>query len=413
MKDPMNILFLVPYAPNLIRVRPYNLIRHLAAQGHKVTLVTLWTGESDRKDIEQLEQICHEVHYAQLPLSRSLVNSLMALPTRAPLQANYCWQPSLNEQLSRLFAVGNSEFDVVHVEHLRGVRYALQLKTHVLRDRPVPVIWDSVDSISMLFKQAADSSESMFGRFLGRFELGRTERYEGWLVNQFDQILVTSQLDKNAFLSLNPAAGEAVSVLPNGVDLDYFSTDPSIVRESATLVLSGKMSYHANVTMAVHLVDKIMPLIWEKQPNVKVYIVGKDPTKEIRAMAKDPRIVVTGTVEDIRPYLRKATVSVTPILYGAGIQNKVLEAMACGTPVVSTPQAVSALTLKSGQEVITAQDPKDFAEAVLCLLDNPTLQKELGKAGRRYVESNHRWEKIVENLVDLYTNAILKRGQFN
>jgi polysaccharide biosynthesis protein PslH len=409
----MKILFLVPYVPNLIRVRPYNLIKHLAAQGHQVTLVTLWTADSDQVDIKQMAQVCQEVYSAPLPLSRSLANSLMAIPTGSPLQANYCWQPSLNKQLKQLFIAGDVPFDVVHVEHLRGVRYALQLKNLALHGRHIPVVWDSVDSISMLFKQAAGSSESLFGRLLGQFELGRTERYERWLVDQFDRILVTSQLDKNAFVSLNPSAGDAVSVLPNGVDLGYFSPDPSVVREPASLVLSGKMSYHANITMAVHLVEKIMPYIWEKQPNVKVYIVGKDPSKEIRSMANDPRIVVTGTVEDIRPYLRKATLAVTPILYGAGIQNKVLEAMACATPVVSTPRAISALSLKSGQEVITAQGPEDFAQAVLCLLDNPSLQKEIGDAGRRYVVSNHRWEKIVEDLVELYSQAFVKRGQFN
>lgn len=407
----MNILFLVPYVPNLIRVRPYNLIRHLAAQGHQITLLTLWNGDREQKDTRQLEQVCHAVYSAPLPLSRSLANSFIALPSRSPLQANYCWQPALTKQLSQLMSPGNNSYDILHVEHLRGVRYALQIKNQAQKGQTIPIIWDSVDSISMLFKQAAGSSKSMFGRLLGRFELGRTERYEGWLVDQFDKILVTSQLDKNAYLSLNPAAGKAVRVLPNGVDLDYFSPDPSIVREPASLVLSGKMSYHANVTMAVHLVEKIMPLIWEKRPDVKVYIVGKDPTKEIKSMGKDHRIMVTGTVEDIRPYLRRASVSVTPILYGAGIQNKVLEAMACATPVVSTPQAISALSLKPGKEVITAQEPKDFAQAVLCLLDNPLLQREVGEAGRRFVESNHRWEKIVEDLVELYSQTIIDKGQ--
>jgi polysaccharide biosynthesis protein PslH len=417
MRKPMNILFLVPYVPNLIRVRPYNLIRHLSEQGHRLTLVTLWTGKSEQKDIQHLEQICQQVYSARLPVSRSLLNSLLALPTRLPLQANYCWQPSLKKQFQQLFAAQENPFDIVHVEHLRGVRYALDLRNRVLRGQPVPIIWDSVDSISMLFKQAAGRSESLFGRMLGKFELGRTERYEGWLVNQFEKILVTSQLDKNAYISLNPDAGEAVNVLPNGVDLDYFSPDPSFDREPDTLVLSGKMSYHANVTMAIHLVEKIMPLIWEKRPGVKVYIVGKDPAKEIKTMGKDTRVLVTGTVDDIRPYLRRASISVTPILYGAGIQNKVLEAMACATPVVSTPQAVSALSLKTGQDVITAQDPRDFAQAVLCLLDNPSLQGNVGEAGRRYVESNHRWGKIVEDLVDLYSQEITKRGnksgQFN
>jgi polysaccharide biosynthesis protein PslH len=411
----MNVLFVVPYVPNLIRVRPYNLIKHLSDQGHQVTLNTLWTGARDLTDIQALKKICHQVYAAPLPRSRSITNSLLALPTKSPLQANYCWQPLMEKQLSDLVSNANSEFDVVHVEHLRGVRYALQLVKRGVLGKHVPIIWDSVDSISMLFKQAAGSSKSMFGRLLGRFELGRTERYEGWLIDQFDKVLVTSQLDKNAFLSLNSNAnaGASITVLPNGVDLDYFTPDTSIVREPASLVVSGKMSYHANVTMALHLVDRIMPFVWAKQPEVKVYIVGKDPSREIKSRADDPRIIVTGTVEDIRPYLQKATASVTPILYGAGIQNKVLEAMACATPVVSTPQAISALSIKPGEEVITAQEPEDFAQAVLCLLNDPSLQGKIGMAGRHYVESNHRWGKIVEDLANIYTEAINKRRQFN
>jgi glycosyltransferase involved in cell wall biosynthesis len=296
----------------------------------------------------------------------------------------------------------------VHVEHLRGVKYALELKSHFGHGKRIPIVWDSVDSISMLFRQASGVSKSFFGRFLTRFELGRTERYERWLVGQFERVLVTSQLDKKAFLSLQPPGirDSCIMVLPNGVDLDYFSVDNSVPREPDTLVLSGKMSYHANITMALHLVENIMPLIWNKRPGVKVYIVGKDPPKEVRDLGVDPRIEVTGTVPDIRPYLRKASVSVTPIMYGAGIQNKVLESMACATPVVSTPRATAALSIRPGQDLISAESPQDFADAVLGLLENPGLRRQLGAAGRRYVEANHRWHMIVERLVDVYRESV-------
>jgi len=406
----MDILFLVPYVPNLIRVRPYNLIRHLTKQGHRVTVLTLWTGSAEQEDLLKLEQVCSQIYSVPLERFRSLFNSVKALPTTEPLQANYCWQPVLRDLLVKLAHGESSEptFDVVHVEHLRGVKYALELKSRFNQGKRVPIVWDSVDSISMLFRQASGVSKSFFGRWLTRFELGRTERYERWLVGQFERVLVTSQLDKNAFLSLQPPEfrDSCITVLPNGVDLDYFSVDNSVTREPDTLVLSGKMSYHANITMALHLVEKIMPLVWQKRPEVKVYIVGKDPSKEVQALGRDPRITVTGTVPDIRPYLRKALVSVTPIMYGAGIQNKVLEAMACATPVVSTPRATAALSTRPGQDLISAESPQDFAEAVLELLDNPGLRRELGAAGRRYVEANHRWHTIVERLVDVYRESI-------
>ena len=104
------------------------------------------------------------------------------------------------------------------------------------------------------------------------------------------------------------------------------------------------MSYHANIAMTLYLVREILPIVWATNPDVKLWIVGKDPSKELLALQKYQKILVTGRVDDIRPYLRQATLSVSPLLYGAGIQNKILEAMACGTPVVATPLAVSALT---------------------------------------------------------------------
>jgi polysaccharide biosynthesis protein PslH len=129
----MDILYLVPYVPNLIRVRPYNLIRHLSEQGHRVTVLTLWSTLSEQDDIKKLEQVCQKVFAVPLPVSRSLINSLMALPSRTPIQANYCWQPLLHKMLVELISGQNGKpaFDVVHVEHLRGVKYALELKSQL------------------------------------------------------------------------------------------------------------------------------------------------------------------------------------------------------------------------------------------------------------------------------------------
>ncbi|HMN60001.1 MAG TPA: glycosyltransferase, partial [Anaerolinea sp.] len=134
--------------------------------------------------------------------------------------------------------------------------------------------------------------------------------------------------------------------------------------------------------------------------------VGKDPTAELLSLGKNPAIQVTGTVDDIRPYLHKATLAVTPITYGAGIQNKVLEAMACGLPVVSSPQAVSALGVNPGQDLIVANNPEEFASAVVTLLDDPGLRARIGQAGRRYVEQDHLWVNIAAQLEEVYDEII-------
>ncbi len=409
----MRILFVVPYVPNLIRVRPFNFIRTLARQGHDLTVATLWTSDEERADLEALQGLGVNVIAHPLPLWRSLVNSLRSLPGRAPLQASYCWQPALARALDG--AVRGGGFHVVHVEHLRGARYGLALRNghRSGSGTGVPVVWDSVDCISHLFAQAARRSRSLKGRLITRLELNRTRRYEAQAVRRFDQVLVTSPADKTALVTLaaqwsRSNSGEDrpnVHVVPNGVDLDYFQPGDG-PRDAETIVFTGKMSYHANITAALYLLRDIMPLVWAARSTVRVCIVGKDPPGEIRSeAANDERVLVTGTVPDIRPYLRQATLAVAPVPYGAGIQNKVLEAMACATPVVTSSQAASALSITPQQEVYIADDPGAFASAILALLASPAERARLGAAGRNYVDEQHSWDAIVRRLTDIYSAA--------
>lgn len=412
----MNILFVVPYTPTQIRVRPYNLIRSLSQLGHRITLLTIWTDEDEREAVDSLEAYCDKVRAINLPTWRSFYNCLLALPTNQPLQAVYCWDESLADEIMEIVTPveGANAIDIVHVEHLRGARYGVNLKSRIQDHRPsLPVIWDSVDSISYLFRQAMAQSKSALSRMLTRFDLRRTEQYEGWLLSKFDQVLVTSENDKQAFLSLDESNcdGAGIRVLPNGVDLGYFTPPGWIERDPNKIVLSGKMSYHANITMSMDFVKVIMPHVWEAYPDVQVWIVGKDPPPYLLALNQNPNVKVTGTVEDIRPYLQNATLSASPISYGAGIQNKVLEAMACGTPVVASRQAISALDVNPGNEILVADDPATFAQRVISLLDHPEQREEIGMAGRKFVEKNHDWTVIASQLVDVYTQAIERRNE--
>jgi glycosyltransferase involved in cell wall biosynthesis len=173
------------------------------------------------------------------------------------------------------------------------------------------------------------------------------------------------------------------------------------------------MSYHANITAALHLVKAIMPRVWAQRPDVSVWIVGKDPPAAVQALAThdgngpaSKRVVVTGTVPDVRPYLQQATVAVAPIPYGAGIQNKVLEAMSCGAPIIATPQASSALQVRPDRDLVLAEDADDFAQAILQLLAQPQRRAALGANGRCYVETYHSWETAARSFEDLYQTAI-------
>lgn len=393
----MKILFVVPYVPNLVRVRPYNLIRALSQRGHQVTVLTVWTTEAELADAEHLRQFCHEVRAVHMPRGRSLFNCTLALAGQEPLQSVYSWQPSLVQGSN-----GWASYDVVHVEHLCGARYGLFFK----QNSHLPVIWDSVDCITHLFQQAAEESKDMLGRLRSRLDLPRTAWYEGFLIEQFDHVLVTSDTDRDALAALSDNGHAPIAVLPNGVDLDYFSPDTAVTRDPATLIVSGKMSYHANVSMTLHLVQDIMPLIWQRRPDVRLMVVGKDPTREIQALAQHPNVTVTGTVPHLPPYLRQATLAVAPITYKAGIQNKILEAMATATPVVTTPLAIGALALQPGRDLLVADTPHEFAAKVLGLLQEPERRRQIGQAGYRYVTTQHTWPEMAQRLERIYQTAV-------
>ena len=399
----MRIAYIVPYVPNLIRTRPYHLINQLASLGHEVAVFTVGSSKADLIDAQSLKGHCREVNYYAQPVWRSLLDSATALPSRNPLQSVYSWQPAMARQIAQ--RASRNEFDIVHVEHLRGSRFGLFLKARLPH---LPVVWDSVDCISHLFQQAAKQSRSFFGKFITRFELNRTRRAEGDLACRFDHTLVTAPSDRNALLGLVPPgkSPSEISILPNGVDLEYFHPGAQFQRDPETIIFSGKMSYHANISMAKYLVEEIMPRIWKLRPAARLYIVGKDPAPAIKKMTRNPLITVTGTVDDIRPFLWRATVSVVPLLYGAGIQNKILEAMAAGTPVVTTCHALSALQAQPGKDLFVSDDPDGFSQAVLQLMANRELQQKTGDAGLLYSRTFHSWTSIASQLVNIYRQVL-------
>jgi len=410
----MNILFVVPYVPDRIRPRPYNLIRALRSRGHTLTLVTLWTSGWEREAVEALRQEGFEVHAVRLSPGRSMWNSLRALPTRTPLQAVYCWHPQVPKILADLLSGrgGRPPFDVIHVEHLRGALYGLWLKGWMAeRGLKVPVLWDSVDCISLLFKHAARDSRSAFGRWIGHIEIGRTEAFEGRMLRSFDGVIATSKGDAEALSALdgNGNGATPITVLTNGVDLDYFVPSDSSGRVPLSLVMSGKMSYHANVTMAVEFVQDAYPRVQARFPGAQLWMVGKDPAREVLSLHRPPAIRVVGTVPDLRPYLQSATAAVAPLRYGAGVQNKVLEAMACATPVVVTPAGAQGLSIQPDRDALVASPGEEFANAVLRLLDDRGLRARIGSAGRRHVEEYHDWSRIASQLEGVYDELIRTR----
>ena len=400
MDRTMRILYVTPYVPSLIRVRPYNLIRYLARRGHQVTVLALQSSDDELADAEALRAEGVEVETVLLSRWNSLMNCLRALPTRTPLQAAYCWSSAMEVRLRALMA--ERQFDLVHVEHLRGAHFGAIAGG-------VPRVYDSVDCISLLFDRTRRESPRWTSRLMAQMELGRTRRYEARLLAMYDAVLVTSRDDRIALErlanSFNQDRRAPVLVLTNGVDLDYFAP-MDVPREPESLVFSGKMSYHANVAAVLYLAQEIMPLVWARRPQATLTLVGQNPPPVIRALAADPRIRVTGYVPDIRPYLARAAVSVNPICYGVGVQNKVLEAMAMATPVVTTSQACGALEVRDGEHLLVAEGADMLAWQIERILADPALADSLGRNGRRYVETHHDWQAVTERLEQIYQRTI-------
>lgn len=397
----MKILYITPYVPSLIRVRPYNLIKHLSRRGHLVTVLSVQSTDQEEKAVEELRHCCYRVETVRLTRQQSLLNCFRALPTTTPLQAAYCHSSAMHRLIGRVLQ--EERFDIVHIEHLRGAHFGTAVAG-------LPKVYDSVDCISLLFEKALHSAPNLASRLMAWLDLGRTRRYESWLISQYDKVLVTSPQDKEALLTLNGRFHERVqekkiAVLPNGVDLEYFAFANGH-REPETLVFSGKMSYHANIAAAFHLLQEVMPRIWARRPGVKLEIVGHNPPQAICALARDGRVRVTGSVPELRPYLARATVAVSPMPYSVGIQNKVLEAMAIGTPVVASSQACAALTVRDGIHLLMADDPTAFAEQVLRLLDDVVLRQAIAMNARNYVEERHDWQTIAHNLENIYAEVM-------
>jgi len=387
----MRILMVLPYPPSPIRIRPFGFVQALARRGHRIQVLAVQPPEDREEASEALKSLGVDVRGFPLSRGRTLWNAMRAWARGEPLQAGYADHPGLREALRQSLREG---WEVIHVEHLRGALFAQEVP-------PERLVFDAVDSITRLFAQAQALAPTARVRYLARLELERTRRFEaGWL-SRFPRILISSPEDAAALRALAPDGRASLMVIPNGVDLEFFRPQ-AVPRDPATLIFTGKMSYHANLAAALDLIRDIMPRIWAHRPEVRVQIVGRNPPAWLRRAARDPRVEIVGTVPDLRPYLARATLAVCPLRYAVGIQNKVLEALAMGTPVVATPPVQGGLSAVPGRDLVIAEGGEAFAAAVLRLLDSPGERAALGAAGRAYVEAHHRWEALAERLEAVY-----------
>jgi glycosyltransferase involved in cell wall biosynthesis len=250
-------------------------------------------------------------------------------------------------------------------------------------------------------------------RMIGSSEGRRVRAYEYAQLQRFRHVLVTAERERQALLAIAQDSKTAMSertsaeitVIPLGIDQHYFQAYNG-KRQAETLIFSGKMSFHANVAGVCSLAKYILPLIWQKRPAVRLVIAGCDPPASVRRLARDPRIEVTGYLPDMRSAIAQAQIAVCPLPYAVGIQYKVLEAMALGTPVVASTPAAAGLQAIAGRDLLVADEPADFAAAVLRLLEDQVQWHSLATHGVTYISTYHHWDAIMQQLTAVYAQAL-------
>lgn len=388
----MKILYLVPHVPGPTKVRSYNQIRGLVNAGHQLTVATFVRSSEDSKQLERLQSLGVDTVGVSLTRRELMKNALIKLPSNQPLQSTIMYSPKFMSRLKE--AISAHPPDIVHVEHLRMAQYGLQLKDHF------PTVWDAVDNLASLFKQASSDSDSRIYRVVAAIEASRLPAYERWLTGQFATTLVISKADQVLFQKDNPFA-ERIKVVPFGLPLASNDTPPA--RVPNRLIMTGTLNYHPNIAAAKYFVRHIFPAILQKNPTAHLQLVGANPDANILALAS-PQIEVTGFVPSVEDYLRQASIALAPIPYGSGIQIKVIEAFMTATPVVATPVALRGLDVRHEEHVLIAESPQDFAAAVTRLLNDAELRISLGQAGRKYVDQNHDLHHTTARLLTEYSS---------
>jgi glycosyltransferase involved in cell wall biosynthesis len=217
-------------------------------------------------------------------------------------------------------------------------------------------------------------------------------------------VLAVSEVDRDAFARfVDPAK---ISVIPTGVDVDYFRPAPEMEQPN-TLVFTGSMDWMPNEDGIFYFAERILPLIRNEIPETVLWVVGRKPSSRLLKLAdRDPRVKVTGTVPDIRPHIAKASVYVVPLLVGGGTRLKIFEAMAMSKAVVSTSIGAEGLPVVSGQNILLADEPQEFARQVVALLRNSARRNDLGRCARMLVEQNHSWNSIGKYLSSALSQVV-------
>ncbi len=390
----MKVLMLTPYLPYPLvsggQIRTYNLLKHLS-KNHDITLFALIKNENERQYIKELKPYCQKIElFKRTENPWALRNILLAgfspYPFVVTRNLPLSMKSAVQEELKR------TPYDLIHAETF-----------YMMPNIPptnIPIIL-AEQTIEYLGYQDYTKKAKAWLRPLLSIDVGKIKYWERSFWKKADKLITMSEEDKN-FIENELKQKLNISVVANGVDLDFFSKVQKRLPKNPTVLFVGTFKWLPNIEAVEEIVKKIWPLIQAQLPSARLKIVGFSPTEKIKAYAADPTIEVLGGIEDIRDAFATAHVLLAPIRSGKGTRYKVLEAMITGTPVVATTLAVEGLELQNGQEVLIADTASDLATATVKLLKDAELQERLGRAGQQVVRHGYSWDIIAKDLDKVY-----------
>ena len=396
----MEILFLshrIPYPPDKgDKIRAHAIVTHLAAR-HKVHLACFLDDPADFQHTDTVRRMVQgECRFVPLSRKFALARGLIGSLRGRPITTGYFGSSEIDSWLKKILR---------DRPIARAVVFGSAMAPYMLRQPGFDLnrsILDLVDVDSDKWQQYA-ATMSWPKNWIYRREAKALGALERKAARQFGATLLVSPYEARTFAYMAPEIASKIHSVSNGVDLARFNPTIPFARpfpsRDPIICMTGAMDYWPNAEGAKWFCEEVMPLLLRELPGVKFYIVGSNPSAGVIAL-QTSHIIVTGRVEDVRPYLAHADVAVAPLRIARGVQNKVLEAMAMGKPVVATQQATRALAVESGAELWIENDPSRFAGAILEAIVG-SKRAAIAANGRAYVERSHNWSKILTAFDDL------------
>ncbi len=368
------------------RLIVYHVARELSARGHEIDLLAF--GDPAQDHAPFADYFRHVEILPETPRGFVSYSRRMIVPShRFPRANGDCWSPSMWNAIRR--CVDSNSYDLAH---LFG---GIQVYEYAHAVAPLPMLITPYESYALFLRRLVNKN----GAVSTWMQMQIARQFERWMFTPFHKTVVVSERDRDELRQLN--AKLPIEVIPNGIDLNYFAPQP-LQRERATILFTGNFDYAPNVDAAIRLAMDILPRVRQTIPDAKLWLVGNKPPPEMCALNSDT-ITVTGRVPDIRPYLAQASVFVSPLRLGAGIKNKVLEALAMGCPVIATPLSVDGIAARNGHEALIAESDTAMMSAINRVLSDAPLAAQLSANGRSLIESRYSWGEVANRYESLYT----------